>query len=206
MVLSSPTLRCWTPPSAQWQIIAHARTFNSKTIPRVTDLCSAAHVAHKGSSWRSLKRCILTDLNKHEQTLDVGGGRPCRLSTCFEYCAGGEGTPPLAHQPGRLKVVEVGEGRGRENYFSAAELRVGLNRISFHVLVSDLGEWRHICHFFPWQKMWRVTFVTFLGRMWRQSPDQFCFSEKSLLPRPLSSMSFSCEQILKRPLRMEFEL
>ena len=24
-----------------------------------------------------------------------------------------------------------------------------------------------ICHFFRWQQMWHVTFVTFLGRMWR---------------------------------------
>jgi len=46
-------------------------------------------------------------------------------------------------------------------------MRVGLSPISSQVPVSDLGEWRHICHFFRWQKMWRVTFVTFLGRMWR---------------------------------------
>jgi len=46
-------------------------------------------------------------------------------------------------------------------------LRVGPNRISSQLPVSDLSEWRHICHFFRWQKMWRVTFVTFLGRMWR---------------------------------------
>ena len=46
-------------------------------------------------------------------------------------------------------------------------LRVGLTRISFQLPVSDLGEWRQICHFFRWQTMWRVTFVTFLGRMWR---------------------------------------
>ena len=45
-------------------------------------------------------------------------------------------------------------------------LRVGLTRISSQLPVSDLSEWRHICHFFWWQKMWRVTFVTFLGRMW----------------------------------------
>jgi len=44
MVLPSPTLRCCTPPFAQWQILAHASTFNSKTVPRVTNLCSAAHV------------------------------------------------------------------------------------------------------------------------------------------------------------------
>jgi len=47
MVLPSPTLRCYTPPFAQWQTLAHASTFNSKTVPRVTNLCSAAHVAHK---------------------------------------------------------------------------------------------------------------------------------------------------------------
>ena len=47
------------------------------------------------------------------------------------------------------------------------KIRVGLTRISSQLPVSDLGEWRHICHFFRWQKMWRVTFVTFLGRMWR---------------------------------------
>jgi len=46
-------------------------------------------------------------------------------------------------------------------------VRVGLNRISSQIPVSDLGEWRYICHFFHWQKMSRVTFVTFLGRMWR---------------------------------------
>jgi len=42
-------------------------------------------------------------------------------------------------------------------------IRVGLTRISSQLPVSDLGEWRHICHYFRWQKMWRVTF---LGRMW----------------------------------------
>jgi len=46
-------------------------------------------------------------------------------------------------------------------------LRVCLTRISSQLPVSDLGEWRHIRHFFRWQKIWRVTFVTFLGRMWR---------------------------------------
>jgi len=45
-------------------------------------------------------------------------------------------------------------------------IRVGLTRISSQLRVSDLGEWRHICHFFRWQKIWRVTFVRFLGRMW----------------------------------------
>jgi len=29
---------------------------------------------------------------------------------------------------------------------------VGLSRISSQVPVSDSGEWRHICHFFRWQK------------------------------------------------------
>jgi len=46
-------------------------------------------------------------------------------------------------------------------------LRVGLSPISSQVQVSDLGEWRHFCHLFRWEKMWRVTFVTFLGRTWR---------------------------------------
>jgi len=37
-----------------------------------------------------------------------------------------------------------------------------------------------------------------------QNSSVCCFTAP-LLPCPLSSMSFSCEQILKRPLRMEFE-
>jgi len=74
MVIPSPTLRCCTPPFAQWQTIVHARIFNCKTVPRVTDLCSSAHVTHKGSPWHSLERCIHRDLYKHEQTLDVRGG------------------------------------------------------------------------------------------------------------------------------------
>ena len=40
----------------------------------------------------------------------------------------------------------------------------GLSRISSQVPVSDLGELRHICHFFRWQTMPRVSFVTFLAR------------------------------------------
>jgi len=64
MVLPNPTLRCCTPSFAKWQIIAHAITFKSNTVPRVTNLCSGAHVAHKGSPWHSLKRCIHKDLNK----------------------------------------------------------------------------------------------------------------------------------------------
>jgi len=44
-------------------------------------------------------------------------------------------------------------------------LRVGRTRISYQLPVSDQGEWRHICHFFRWPKMWRVTFVT-LSHFW----------------------------------------
>ena len=54
-------------------------------------------------------------------------------------------------------------------------LRVGLSQISSQVSVSDLGEWRHICHYFRWQKMWRVTFVIFLGRMWRSRTRKYFF-------------------------------
>ena len=57
----------------------------------------------------------------------------------------------------------------------AFEIRVGLTRISSQLPVSDLGEGRHICHFFRWQKMWRVTFVTFLGRMWRSRARKYVF-------------------------------
>jgi len=73
---ASPTLRCCTPPFSQWQIIAHTSTFNSKTVPRVTNLCSAAHVAHDGSPWHSLKRCIHRDLNK------------CVCCVCVYVCHG----------------------------------------------------------------------------------------------------------------------
>jgi len=55
-------------------------------------------------------------------------------------------------------------------------LTVSLSRISSQVPVSDLGEWRHICHSFRRQKMWRVTFVTFLGRMWRSRTRKYFFS------------------------------
>jgi len=51
----------------------------------------------------------------------------------------------------------------------------GVIRISSQHPVSDLGEWRHTCHFFRWQTMWRVTFVTFLGRMWRSRTRKFLF-------------------------------
>jgi len=54
-------------------------------------------------------------------------------------------------------------------------LRVDLTRISSQLPVSHLGEWRHICHCFRWQKMWRVTFVTFLGRMWRSRTRKYFF-------------------------------
>jgi len=126
MVLPSPTLRCGTPPFAQLRIIAHASTLNSKTVQRVTNLCSAAYVAHRGSPWHNLnkpistnnqsmqchrqwtlrqgpavrcrpalhipvsidigKRCIHRDLNKHEQILEVGGGRPCVRVCVFCVC------------------------------------------------------------------------------------------------------------------------
>jgi len=55
------------------------------------------------------------------------------------------------------------------------ELRVGLTQISSQLPVSDLGEWRPICHFLRWQKMWSVTFVTFLGRMWRSRTRKYLF-------------------------------
>jgi len=64
MVLPSPTLRCCTPSVAQWRIIAHASTFNSNTVPRVTNLYSAVYITHKGPLWHSLKRCIHRDLTK----------------------------------------------------------------------------------------------------------------------------------------------
>jgi len=54
-------------------------------------------------------------------------------------------------------------------------LRVGLTRISSQLPVSHLGEWRHICHFFRWQKIWRVTFVTFLGRTWHSRTRKYFF-------------------------------
>ena len=38
---------------------------------------------------------------------DVGGGRPCRLSSCLEYGAGGEGTPPPTHMS-----LQIGGGGG----------------------------------------------------------------------------------------------
>ena len=50
---------------------------------------------------------------------------------------------------------------------SVRSLRVCKRWFFSQVPVSDLGECHHICHFFRWQKMRRVTFVTFLGRMWR---------------------------------------
>jgi len=51
----------------------------------------------------------------------------------------------------------------------------GVTRISSQLSVSDLGEWRHICHFFWWQKMWCVAFVTFLGRTWRSCTRKYYF-------------------------------
>ena len=64
-------------------------------------------------------------------------------------------------------------------------MRVGLSRISSQVPpVSHLGEWRHICHFFRWQKMWRVTFVTLLGRMWRSRTRIFFFNLWRFLSHP----------------------
>jgi len=44
-------------------------------------------------------------------------------------------------------------------------IRISLTQISSQFHVSDLGEWRHICRFFRWQKMWRITFVTFLDAL-----------------------------------------
>ena len=60
-------------------------------------------------------------------------------------------------------------------YVHFASLRVGLNRISSQLPVSDLGEWRHICHFFRWQKMRSVPFGIFLGRMWRARTRKYIF-------------------------------
>ena len=58
---------------------------------------------------------------------------------------------------------------------SGFRLRVGLAQISFQLPVSDLGEWRHIFYFFRWQQMRRVTFVTFLGKMWRSRTRKYFF-------------------------------
>jgi len=71
----------------------------------------------------------------------------------------------------------------RWNLSVAVCFRVGLTRISSQFPVSDVGEWRHICHFFLWQTMWRVTFVTFLGRMWRSRTRNFFFELVTFLGR-----------------------
>jgi len=63
-------------------------------------------------------------------------------------------------------------------------IRVGLTRISSQLPVSDLSEWHHICHFFWWQKMWQVTFVTFLGRMWRSHTRKYFFNLWRFLSHP----------------------
>ena len=55
------------------------------------------------------------------------------------------------------------------------DMRVDLTRSSSQLPVSDLGEWRHVCHFYWWQKMSSVTFVTFLRRMWRSRTRNFFF-------------------------------
>ena len=60
----------------------------------------------------------------------------------------------------------------------------------FQLPVSDLSEWRHICHFFRWQKMWRVTFVTFLGRMWRSRTRKYFFNLWRFLSHPSRKTSY----------------
>jgi len=77
----------------------------------------------------------------------------------------------------------------RSNLSVAVCFRVGLTRISSQLPVSDLGEWRHICHFFRWQTMWRVTFVTFLGRMWRSRARKCLFNLWRFLSHPSQKTS-----------------
>jgi len=108
VVLPSPTWRCCIPSVARWQRHTHASTMDSKTIPRVTNLCSAAHVANKGSPgpWHGLKRCIHRDLNKHEPTLDEEGGRvTCQVAANI---AQEERDPP----PARASAWQIGGGGG----------------------------------------------------------------------------------------------
>ena len=52
--------------------------------------------------------------------------------------------------------------------YKSGGFRNGLTLISSQFPVSVLGEWRHICHFFRWQK-------TFLGRMWRSRTRKHLF-------------------------------
>jgi len=56
--------------------------------------------------------------------------------------------------------------------------------------VSDLGEWRHICHFFRWQTTWRVTFVTFLGRMWRSRTRKYFLNLRRFLSHFPKNVTF----------------
>ena len=69
--------------------------------------------------------------------------------------------------------------------------RVGLSPISSQVPVSDLGEWRHLCHLFRWKKIWRVTFVTF-GRMWRSRTRNIFFNLWHFWSHPSRKTSHFC--------------
>ena len=115
MVLPSPTLRCYTPPFAERQIIAHASTFNSKTVPRVTNQCSAAHVAQKGSPWRRLKRRTYKPLTWE------GGGRVACQAAWNMAQEEREPSPPRA-LVWQIGAVEVGQGRGREGAWEGGVL------------------------------------------------------------------------------------
>ena len=91
-------------------------------------------------------------------------GQPLNVFTLFIGAGGVKSGPKIGPTTGLLRSVIGSPGN-----------RVGLTRISSQLPVSDLGEWRHIRHFFRWQKMWRVTFFTFLGRMWRSCTRKYFF-------------------------------
>jgi len=81
--------------------------------------------------------------------------------------------------------------------FRITKFRVGLTRISSHLPVSDLGEWRHICHCFRWQKMWRVTF---LGRMWRSRTRKYFFKLVTFFVKSFpKNVTFGPRSVTPRP-------
>jgi len=59
-----------------------------------------------------------------------GGHRPCRVSSCLEYGAGGEGkSTPCAYQPGTLQAGEFGQERGREGAWNGGSSESIFTRI-----------------------------------------------------------------------------
>jgi len=58
---AQPDIRMLYPPAHPVSNSCARRTVKLETVPRVTSVCSAAHVAHRSSPWHSLKKPISTN-------------------------------------------------------------------------------------------------------------------------------------------------